>query len=136
MQSHTHSNGNYAAEIVIGGDSPFQVLNARVGTSTWGATHAFNLNGSADTSNEGVGSDIQGSSSGPSTGSTGSMSANTSVNFGNASFSGSGINPRTQFSNSGSYTPAGSVSTSSSFTGSGATIEPPYLNTVFIMRVK
>jgi hypothetical protein len=136
MQGHSHDNGSLVAEIVIGGDSPFQVENRRVGSATWNSTHAFNLNGTNGNDTETVGTNVQGDTAGPSTGSTGSMSANTSVNFANASFSGSGINPRTQFSNSGSYTPAGSVSTSSSFTGSGATIEPPYLNTVFIMRVK
>lgn len=136
MQGHSHDNGSLVAEIIIGGNSPFAVDNRRVGSSSWTSTHAFALNGGSAPGTQTVGTNVQGDTAGPSTGSTGSMSANTSVNFANADFNGSGINPRTQFANSGSYTPAGSVSTSSSFTGSGATIEPPYVNTVFIMRVK
>jgi len=51
-----------------------------------------------------------------------------------SSFSGSGINIRSTFGNTGSYVPSGSIS--GSFTGASRDIRPNYLSTVYVIRTK
>jgi hypothetical protein len=75
-----------------------------------------------------------GNTGGPSTASTGSMSASTSVAGSSFSFSGTGINPRSQFGNSGSYTPTGTVS-QPTFSGNAVDTRPKYLDCVYLIRV-